>query len=474
MKRVSFYLLIIIASFSLFSTKNLKYCSANESIGSLESLKISLIKVLDDKKFDEKTKEIFLDTFYAIDRNYYDYECTNIGLPKIDIYLKNNFINLLKDNIDYINIYTRDSEQGRSFLEKIGAAYYMPGLKYISMVPPLKEDINEYNAYLAAVLHEITHSKQENIVIDKDSFLGMILLEGGATYHQRFATKPSMNLSLYESIENPETQMAIYSKSSDEIGYSLYENSFYKLQMLVGYDEMERMQSGGTYDELVSLIDSKYGKGKAKRVLKYMEDSYVKVRASKKERNTPLKYNAAINLEKEILDCIKKDIANLKSREETIKYFNVYRNYKSRYLLNCIKISNVKEDYTNEIFDIASIDDLIEKKVIEFNILSQYMSRSRQENIIKMLLYTNVNNNESNASIPYNLLASKFVTSNLLKKNSLILFDKDEKSIEFFIERSGKIKVTSNKKPYNDKKKIFGYINTSRENKRLPSTKDTY
>jgi len=439
---------------------------------SYENLKNSLINVLNNKKFEDFTKEIFLDTFDAVYKNYYDYESTNIGLPKVDIYLKKNFIDLLKNNIDRVNVYDRESEQGKSFLDKIGEAYYMPELKYISIVPPLKKNIKEYNDYLAAVLHEVTHSNQENMTFSRDTFLGMILTEGGATYNQRLASRPTTKLFLYESIENPENNMAVFTKTPDELGYSLYENSFYKLQMLIGYDEMQKLQTGGKYEDITSLISKKYGIGKAERILKYMEDSYVAPNKYK-YRNTAIKYNAAVNLEKEILNCIKMDIDNLKNKEDTIKYFNIYRNYKIRYLFSCVKSTNTEENHTDKIFNIKSIDDLMMRKAIEFKVLSVYAEKEREEDMIKMLLFSDFDKlQDESIEIPYNLLASKFAYDYDLNVHNLFLFDEQGNSVKFTSDRHGKIKISKNKKDYKRKNNIFGYMTYRMDYLRLPYTGD--
>ncbi len=468
------YCFVIISIFlSFFNLNNRIIChAAAENTESYEFLKSSLKDVLNNKKFTDLTKEIFLDTFDAIYKNYYDYESTNLDIPKVHMYIKNNFIELLKDNVDYVNVYDRESEQGKSFLSKIGVAYYMPGLKYISIVPPAKKDIKDYNDYLAAVLHEVIHSNQENIAFSRDSFLGMVFTEGAATYNQRFAVKPNTNLFLYESIENPENKMAIYTKVPDELGYSFYENSFYKLQMLIGYNEMVGLQRGASKDHLILLIDNKYGKGKGEKILKHMEDSFIPLREPKDKRNTALRYNAAVELEKEILACIKKDMEDLKNKEDTIKYFNVYRNYKNRYLLSIVKSSDIKEDHTNEIFDLDSLDNLMMKKTMEFKALSIYVDKEMEKNVIKMLLYSDSYRLNKNINIPYNLKASKFACEYDSNHHNLILFDLDNNSVKFSIGRCGKIKLMENKKEYKIKKNIFAYI-TSRTNYiNLPDTRE--
>lgn len=465
------YMIILILFLAIIFNPSLILATSFEDLESYENLKNSLINVLNDKDFESKTKEIFIDTFDAIYENYYDYESTNIGLPKVNVYLKKNFIDLLQNNIDYVNSYDRESEEGKSFLDKIGAAYYMPGLKYISIVPPPKENIEEYNNYLAAVLHEVTHSNQENMTFSRDEFLGMILTEGGATYNQRLAVKPTNKLFLYESIENPENNMAIYTKVQDELGYSLYENSFYKLQMLIGYDEMEKLQTGGTYEDLINLINNKYGSSKAEKILKYMEESYIAPNKYK-EKDTKERYNAAVNLEKEILNCIKMDINNLNSRESTIKYFNIYRNYKSKFLLNCVKTTNTNENHTNEIFDIKSIDDLMMKKTIEFKALSVHTKKEREENMIKMLLFSDFDKlQDQTIEIPYNLFTSKFAFDYDLNMHNLFLFNEYGDSIEFVSDRSGNMRISKNQRDYR-KHNIFGYITIRKDYIELPDTGD--
>ena len=469
------YIKFIICLLFLISLEPHIICSiSNESLNSYENLKNSLVNILDKKGFERLTKEIFIDTFDAVYKNYYDYESTNIGLPKVDVYLKNNFIDLLENNIDRVNVYDRESELGKSFLDKIGEAYYMPELKYISIVPPLKKNIKQYNDYLAAVLHEVTHSNQENMTFSRDTFLGMILTEGGATYNQRLACKPTTKLTLYESIENPENNMAIFTKAPDELGYSLYENSFYKLQMLIGYDEMLKLQTGGKYEDLVNLINNKYGTGKTEKILRYMEDAYVAPNKYK-YKDTAIKYDAAVNLEKEILSCVEIDINNLKSKEDTIKYFNIYRNYKSRYLLNCVKSTNTKEDHTDEIFDIKSLDNLMMKKTIEFNALSINTEKERVENTIKMLLFSNYDKLEDqNIEIPYNLFALKFAYDYDLNEHNLFLFDEQGNSLKFTSDKKGKIKISENNKDYKRKNSIFGYITCKTDYVRLPDTGERF
>ncbi|MCL2322665.1 MAG: hypothetical protein FWC47_11260 [Oscillospiraceae bacterium] len=446
---------------------NLVYCyGSNESLETYEHLKNSLADTLKDKKFNDQVREIFMDTFEAVYKNYYDYECTNIGLPKVQVYLRNNFIDLLKYNIEYVNVCDRNSEQGRSFLEKIGAAYYMPGLRYISIVPPDKNDTKAYNAYLAAVLHEVTHSNQENIAFSRDSFLGVILTEGAATFNQRFAVKASSNIFLYDSIENPESGMAVYTKVPDELGYSFYENFYCKLQMLVGYDEMVKLQKGEGIQTLITSINSRYGNGTGERILKDMESSFFMLKETKEIRNTKTRFDAIVNLEKDILKCIEIDINNLKNKDDTVKYFNVYRNYKNRYLFSYIRSSNLKEDHTEEVFNIKNLDDIMAKKVIEFKALSANVDLK----IIKLLLFSDSYKIDKDLHIPYNLKTSKFTHDCDIKDSNIVLFDSDDKSALISIGKDGVIEIKSNEKDFNKKDNIFNYI-TMRENYiRLPDT----
>lgn len=340
-------------------------------------------KEFNKKEFSEKAyiymKEIFDNMF----GNYDKWKQINKDLPSKEKYITDNLINNIK-HIRNINFYAIDSKEAQEGLDNgYGLAYTNSDFEITVIYDESSE--KNFDIEVLRLAHELEHIDQKNIAFNSNYFeeypyMRDILVEGGASSKMKYMSKPKAEKISGYLIES-ENYTLEYKNDTGE-GYPLEMNLYDNIMSLVGYDLMEKIDSGEQpIESIKSAIERRYGAQTANKVFTELENLY----NAKEENNNKAQMEAAVYLQKEFLGCIEKDIDKLQNKEDVIKYTNIYRSYK---INNLAKVYRNNNEITDEYFNIEKIDKKMTDKINQTKAFDLCEDKEENEKALRCLLYT--------------------------------------------------------------------------------------
>ena len=340
-------------------------------------------KEFNKKEFSEKAyiymKEIFDNMF----GNYDKWKQINKDLPSKEKYITDNLINNIK-HIRNINFYAIDSKEAQEGLDNgYGLAYTNSDFEITVIYDESSE--KNFDIEVLRLAHELEHIDQKNIAFNSNYFeeypyMRDILVEGGASSKMKYMSKPKVEKISGYLIESGNYTLE-YKNDTGE-GYPLEMNLYDNIMLLVGYDLMEKIDSGEQpIESIKSAIERWYGAQTANKVFTELENLY----NAKEENNNKAQMEAAVYLQKEFLGCIEKDIDKLQNKEDVIKYTNIYRSYK---INNLAKVYRNNNEITDEYFNIEKIDKKMTDKINQTKAFDLCEDKEENEKALRCLLYT--------------------------------------------------------------------------------------
>lgn len=338
-----------------------------------------LNKELNKKSFSKEANKLFIDSFEALYSNYSSWKKGYKDLPSKSEYIKNNLIDVIKE-IEYVDFYDINSKEAKKLMKEGEPLAWTE----ISEENELKiaiisesadaEEIESRQGDIENFLHEIVHCREKKITFNSDYFDGyrdieQLILEGGATFHMKFAKPANLEATGSWLIADKKDEYNISYNKQNCLGYLVEMNAYEKLVYLAGYETVEKIEKGEQpISILQEVISKKYGKEKTTKFLKTMEEWYVEYDNSWKGDTV---YNLAIELENQFLDFIKYDINSLKTEEEAKRYEEIYKFYKTKNLPQ-VEDTKTMENITPQLFSTKELDKLLKTKL-------QELSREGQE-----------------------------------------------------------------------------------------------
>ena len=373
-----------------------EYNTYGFDITTKQGLRDLYAKEVNDKDYSPLVKEFLMDTYDVLYANYPTWRNAYKDLPGVKTYVFENLIKVIPD-IESIDLYLKGTEEAN----EVGLGYTSAtedGKLYIKLVydsyTNRDDEAHLYN--IEALFHEIIHCKQSsefnNNIVNyiegknySDYRLLSMLIEGGATFHQKFITKytEEMTQSLLVGLED---KSKIFTYSSGAAHYSKYANFYEVLYYILGYGNINNMELGITNLFSISdMLTNKVGED----ILYYMANS---ASIDRSYDNTNFEY--ASKVDKLLLKAVKNDISNLNNVNDIQKFIDVYRNIKSKVL----PIVSYGEDtasfaYDNkaeEYFILDEIENLFVNKILSVNLLPQLSNNSSLNKMaIKSILKSN-------------------------------------------------------------------------------------
>lgn len=432
MKKKLFILLIILSlclcisciynneAVNTIEEKNIDY--------SKEELNARLLNIINEKNFDEVTKNFLIEIFDELYKSYPTWKNVYKDLPEINKYIYDNLIMPLK-NIGHINLYRSSSKEAEE-IRQIGTGYtaYDENEElYIDLIYDSFEEISEelHLQDLEALFHEIIHCKQlsNNMIIDltyndeEHNTLYRFLMEGGATFNARFISTYNNNTYAGYGFCKSDNSLCLEYNKETGIGgtYIMYMYSYDKMVYILGYDVINKYEKGLISDQdLRNMLQEKTN-----------IDVFNIISKACNEKINDVSFDNIIKLEKIFLNQIKNDINNLDSYDKTVKYIDIYRNFKIKYFPKIGKkeeMYSANDDIFDDYFEIDEIDNLLIDKIIEYNIFKTFSKNDKLNRMaIKVLLkgnkysYFENNNVFESIRLPFHLNEVKY---NYSEKNN--------------------------------------------------------
>lgn len=358
------------ASASSKSTKT-KKSSAKPKVSEYKRLQTKLKKELEKKRFSKQVNLLFYDTFERLYKNYPTWKKGYKDLPSREKYITENLINVIK-SIQKIDFYAVGTKKGNEMEEEANSLGWTTFDEKDRLVVSIiankagKVDADARNRDVEDFFHEISHCKQGSIMIySSDYFNGNkkvenLYLEGAATFNMKFANPLSDDVGGIWPIENKKGTREIQYCKDTGCGYIVDLNMYEKLVYLAGYGTMDKVERGKVpLSAVEKAIGKKYGKKQAKKFIKTMNDCYVAYMKSHKGDRV---YNLAIDLEKQFLKFVERDIDALKTKKQAKSFKQIYDVYIERNLPAVVNPKTSKS-LTRKIFNLSALDKKLSKKL---------------------------------------------------------------------------------------------------------------
>ncbi|MBR4450661.1 MAG: hypothetical protein IKS39_02365 [Clostridia bacterium] len=329
---------------------------------------ISSKKNLDDVEF--AYAKTILDNLYA---NYDDWRECSKDFPSKEKYIYENLFEPLNNCM--LNFISTESDEGQRMLNAGSAFGFTERFGGKTKVTILYEPDEEKSDYLLSAgrfLHELAHVSQMPILFNDTHFkdypyLSYIVTEGGATFkmkmmNQCLARKMAANFTSHGDI-------SLEYKLDNGDGYPKEMNYYCHLQYLAGYDVLEGVIKGDSASNIEARIAERYDTETAKRIFSLLGS----IETADLEENNKEELQYELELENLFLECVKKDISQLKTKEDVEAFTNIYRAYMI-HLLPGIYLETHEDityiDVTHEpghLSKAKEIDEYMADKICEFN-----------------------------------------------------------------------------------------------------------
>ena len=323
-------------------------------------------------------KAVFDETY----KNYDQWQQISKDLPSKEEYMNTYIIGAIKDIKD-MQFYSKNSKEAQERLEKgYRLGYITRDNKIIIIYDDSSEENFRNDVEMTAheLQHVITKVRRDESYFNNYPFLEDIIEEGGATARMKYTNKLKTEKLAANNIKLGEYKLKY--KSDNEQGYHKEMNIYNNLTFLVGFDVMQKVDLGeAPIDIIKETIEQKYGENTSNKIFEELEKWY----NGYQEGDSAKKMQSATNLQNLFLDCIEKDIENLKTEEEVIKYANIYRAYK---INNLARVYKNEEDITDEYFNIDELDKKMAEKMSKYKSFQFTSDKKQNQDAIMCLLYT--------------------------------------------------------------------------------------
>ena len=327
-----------------------------------------LLKKLDDvasknnyNDVEYKYSKAFLDSVYD---NYDSWKSLSKDMPSKEKYISQSIIDVLAES--KLNFISTESEQGKKLIDNgsaLGYTEFKSGKAVITILYDPNCSIEDFMREIERYAHETAHAEQIHILINENNFKGnsylrYILTEGRATTKMKFVKKPQTEKMAAGFTESGNVMLEY--KIDDGEGYPKEYNFDGQLNYLAGYDVLEGVTRGDDETNIEKSISQRYGQETSKKIF----DLFRKIELADLEDRNDDEFKYEVELESIFLDCIKKDISNLRTKEDIEKFTNIYRGYMINYLPRVYK--DTYTDVTNDYFPQAKeLDNFMADKIYE-------------------------------------------------------------------------------------------------------------
>ncbi len=396
------------------------------------------------KDFSDEANTSVQEVFDKLWKNYPQWQGVYQDLPSVSDYIQSHLIDVIQVIPD-IEIIEADSEVGKVFLEA-GEPLGVAGNETNS-IRMIYSGGEEHDEDIEGLYHEITHCKQK--IRDEEYFedckdLWEIIIEGGATFHEKFVNPINPEIYTTWTIANGSGTNTIHYKKDNAVGYffhlSLYENLIY----LAGYDLMQRVDEKEIpIAEIKNAITKKYGQEIASEIwnnMQHLSNLY----GDSKDIESEEAFECALALQKQCLQCIKQDIANLDTRDTSAitQYMDIYRNYKLK-VLPQIRL-DYETEITSGILNVDELDHALIDKIVSSNALRFTTNEQLNRMAIKCVLFASSNpyprldNEDELIYLPSDIknTAYEYVKDGLLKMTYTTV-DGEQVSLEMPFDENG-------------------------------------
>lgn len=416
-----------------------------------QSLQKEMDAVIRKKGFSDLAKQFLQEILLNKLKNYNQWRTGYLDMPDAKAYLQENLIDALK-NVKSITLVDENSREGK----KLAAQGWAPG--------ETDGDLNIFVMYhdpgtalpethledLEKLDHEIKHCKDKKVLSKpkhyKNNFdLRDLLIEGGATFHQKFVGPLSAVQGGAWAIGDCSGTKQIAYEKNNCYGYLLHLYLYETLVYLAGYRVVEDVGMGQPVMSIKKEIAQRYGAKAANRIWNGMLDLH---RYFEEDVEDVDIFRFAVNLHKQILKCMQKDIErlNVKKPAQVRRYLEVYRYYKLKVMPKVYQ--HQYTDITDTVFDTAALDKLLIDKIIASRALPQLLPEQalNRAALLSMLYCTAMPlPGDTYYYVPPTISNTTFAASTTQKGGKLVMKYKDENNetvrVIFLFDQDGIQKV---------------------------------
>ena len=290
-----------------------------------ENLREKFYDILDQKNFDEQTKEALIYIYDAIDENYDSYKESNsfLKLPSKYEYIQSNILDCLENNVEKIKLGSYTDPEIVNKLGNANGCYY-----YNSKEVYVKINSESTTEAIAKILcHEILGHANQNKSVTMFGDVDDIIIEGGATW--RLET-----LSQDYCYQNKHTLYTMNGHSLDTYGPDVaYKNNLYyklfgTLLILTDYQTMLAAYNSKSIDGVIEKLNEntnnqgEYILNLMANILKTMDDF---------DSNSITAENIT-TLDNIVLDIFEEKGKNVSTPYESKQLLDAFQKYSQQYL----------------------------------------------------------------------------------------------------------------------------------------------
>ena len=336
------------------------------------SLKQMMQEAIDSKDFSDLANQYLMEIFENLYENYPSYQKVYKDLPDVEIYIKNNLIDVI-EYINSISLYKYGTPEADA-ISQIGDGYAEE--MDITLIYGKYETDEEHLNDIERLFHEINHVKQEANNID--GFYSIIIIEGEATFNEQFVQKNSPRHSGGCTISADGKNIWYNKTTYAGNSYAMYLYGYEFLEYVLGYDIMSDVSNGNIGSE--DLIELLYEKTRI--------NLWDLVELDNWSDNPSQSYNYAKEVENTFLSSIKNDISKLDTNNKKLvkKYINIYRDHKYRVMPSFYRTEfygNWEDDLSYQELNLLEVDNALIDKIMESGIMSKF---SDNDNLNRMAI----------------------------------------------------------------------------------------
>lgn len=407
--------------------------------------------VIKEKGFSNLAKKFLHEILLNKLKNYNQWRTGYLDMPSAQAYLRENLIDALK-NVKSITLVDENSRKGKKLAAQGWGSGETDGdLNIFVMYHDPSTALPETHLEdLEKLDHEIKHCKDEKVLSKpkhyKNNFdLRDLLIEGGATFHQKFVSPLSAYQSGSWAIGDRSGTMQIAYEKNNCYGYLLHLYLYETLVYLAGYRTVEDVGMGQPVMSIKKEITRKYGAKIANKIWNGMLDLH---RYFEEDDEGVDVFRFAVNLHKQILKCMQKDIErlNVKKPTQVRRYLEVYRYYKLKVMPKVYE--NLYTDITSSTFDTEVLDRLLIDKIVASNAFPKLMSEDALNRAALLaMLYTTTTPipGDRYYYVPPTISDTRYVAFPLDNEGQLIMAytneDKEKVKLVFQLGKEGVQKV---------------------------------
>ncbi len=340
------------------------YTKTQYSNFSYDQLLSEFNKIMEKKGFDGSSYELLKNVLDDLYKNYNGWKDVIPNMPNRETYIMEHVINAI-DKVNSITIYDASDTRAQELLNENNTRYaFSDSDGNITII----YDKNKKENAKQMMAHELAHCNSESLYSDNYYIyygdLKQVFTEGEATVAMKLLEDKNKEKLVIESIFNDKKILEY--KLDNEEGYALEMNLYFNMLQLVGYKTMEDISLEKIeLKQFKDIIEKKYGKESADKIFENLKI----IGNSKQQGEEKREFNAGVALQKEFLNCMKKDIEKIKTKEEFDKFLMRY-NYYEEFNMVCVKDfsqDDVAKDITYEYFQLNDIENILKESEQKIN-----------------------------------------------------------------------------------------------------------